>query len=273
MGEPSPPGSADKEIKRIYDFVKYCSKNCLSFDFLSFHYYGPDISVYETRTHQIRKILDSFGYNNVKIYLTEWNCGIEDNFSNTLKGAAYYFSTLITFIEVGIVEAYQYCCDERPSLGLIEWENCSSREPIIKLAGKALIAWKLFTENSIRLKCEYISKYNRKIKSQETSEGGFKYIAVKTEKLYKVLISNYNMNEKQEIEISLVLTNDLPSYNKIKFTYTRYSFDQNGEWSIVSGKSIGNNYTLNDELKFTISPNSIHLITFKPTKNYEETSK
>ena len=56
----------------VEPFLKYCNKNKLSVDFLSFHHYASDLNMLEREAKEARSLLDKYGYEKAEIILSEW---------------------------------------------------------------------------------------------------------------------------------------------------------------------------------------------------------
>lgn len=53
-------------------FIQYCSKNKVPLDFFAYHLYFRDPAEHAVYSERYRKFLDAHGYNQTKLFLTEW---------------------------------------------------------------------------------------------------------------------------------------------------------------------------------------------------------
>lgn len=149
------PGLAGKgNVRFAEDLIQQAKKNKVPIDFYSFHWYGglPDengeISPWELapRARRLRQALDEAGYSDTFLSLDEWNAGLSgNNMSNTGCGAAFIGGQLITMLDMGITETYQFRGNDHAKLGTI------GKDGELRVGSYVFIAYKALREDAHRL--------------------------------------------------------------------------------------------------------------------------
>ena len=103
VGGPACTGSLRKEY--VEEFIKYCRDHKVSLDFFSWHSYGGrgKFNPYDffRAARKVRRALDRYGFTKTENINDEWNAGIGPrNFSDTPRGAAFYASVLVNFLQI-----------------------------------------------------------------------------------------------------------------------------------------------------------------------------
>lgn len=241
------PGLAGQP-QRAYqeNLIAYCAQNNVPLDFFSWHSYGgigtgsPDD--FENKAVLLRGLLDSYGYGETALVCDEWNAGLDQNsFARSGKGAAFYVSTLKSFIDHNIPECYQYRGDNHP-LGLVGTDGA------LKNAAYSLKAWKLLTESTIRLETT----------GSESSE--FAALASRSadNRTLRVLLSNY-LNETKRITLQV---NNMPIQPQYGWMMERQVINNTLKLEVVESTNVGGGAAI--AYSFDMQPESVHLLKFTP---------
>ena len=93
------------------DFLEYLRKNNLPLDFWSFHDYSVDSAdpyCFVRISRDMRKLLDSYGFNKTKLILDEWNVlGINPDLL-TLAGRAAFTASAIIYMQDSPIDAQTF---------------------------------------------------------------------------------------------------------------------------------------------------------------------
>nr|WP_174505866.1 hypothetical protein [Acinetobacter sp. Marseille-Q1620] len=227
--------------------LDYCKKNNVPLDFYSWHHYcdgSSDPFDYYIIGRDIRKLLDSKGFNNTKSFLTEWNITpLVDvgrvSAVQTMQTASFICSALIMMQDAAIDKSYFYRADGL-HLGLF------NKEHKYTYAAKAFIAFEQMRETPYRLQVSTVGSgstnpvydYNQDTLGLVCLAGTDKVVGKTGFRKIKILISNYMIDRdyvssdkykfnQYSIDTSVTLTDALKSEFPSDGTRYYHIFDNN----------------------------------------------
>jgi len=184
IGGPGLAGKSKKEYQE--DLLNYFKNNNIDIDFFSWHSYGSKIEnnsliqspdIVKERIEEIKEDLESYGFENLQTYCTEWNADIQDhNFSTTSRGAAFFAGVLKIFLDYSVTESYFFRGDNLTVLGSFD-ENGKLK--------KCFYTLKAF---------DYLKSTTR-INTTNLDDNNIYIISTKDNDNIWILIGNYNENE------------------------------------------------------------------------------
>ncbi|MGB6220745.1 GH39 family glycosyl hydrolase [Haloferula sp.] len=241
-------------------FLEFCKSNNLPFDFYSYHIYTDNVIKLRDGAITARKLLDSFGFTETEIHMTEWKCSNADfkilrsrDPERFPEKAASYLkmstgpavssmigSTLMILQDTPIDMAYYYTADT--SL----W-GMFDRVGNPYSSYYAFLAWRemLNTPNRVTIEGSMPSEMQQIIAGASDDE-----------KTFSFMISNY---KGKQSEASVILEN-LPLTGEA--TVERYLVDGTHDFELVSSSTIS---TPNPEIKMDLAPNSLWLVKVNVT--------
>lgn len=246
------PGVGSYYPEWITDLVKYISQNNLRFDFYSWHRYTKKPDEYIKDSNNIKKLISDFPpYAKIPIILSEWNIESENKeINNTNTAAAFTVTTAINFgqnIDLG----FAFEVKDGPPPGGGKWGLITHEKGQPPLSTKP--RYKAFAALS-QLKGNRLSL---------TGEGTYiSALSSKSDNAIFVIISNYDIADKNTENVPITFTGLTPSSYKLKYSYI---LDNNsGTYELVSTRG-------SITKTFTMLPNTILLLKltpFVPLANY-----
>lgn len=100
------------------DFLIMCRQKDCPLDFFTWHIYTSDISEIEKSQKYVKEMLNKYGFDKTESHLNEWNYGSEGggfDKMDTMTGAAFCTSALISMQQCGIDLSQYYCLSTRSS--------------------------------------------------------------------------------------------------------------------------------------------------------------
>jgi hypothetical protein len=224
----------------LEEFLQFCRANRSLLDFVSWHIYpggAPPYSVAEA-AQQIQDVLQTYGYENVENFLTEWNFSVE-LYSKELANPAWAASVLIYLQDTSVSRAFRY----GPSNVLFE------------KAGYAFLAMKKMLETPVRLECT------------GSNDVGFATLAGKSENpdSVRVLISDFDADYDEFV----LAVNGLPWRGEI-VTVEIYLVDDMHDMALVDSFEQLQSGSL--VIRHEIRPSSVYVISIQATEPSAEST-
>lgn len=198
------------------DFISFCRTNNVRLDFFSWHMYGmANPYCLKSYADTIRSVLDKYGFTNAESHITEINRELTANspYNNSLKGAAYIASTLITAQDCSIDKYFWYRGTVLP--GALFFDDIGTTPNLAWTAYSYKILNYLVTETPVKLTTtgNEVVEFNRDKDTTNLmilggkSVGGDKVYAVISNfksgyKQFDVILNNLPWNSSQTIEIT-----------------------------------------------------------------------
>jgi hypothetical protein len=97
-------------VYKLHHLCSFCKEKKLPLHFYSYHLYGKSAAEHEKVASIAKKILSLYGFNDTRLFITEWNLGAGgfegDPLLSTPFASSYTMEVISTLMEVGVDAAF-----------------------------------------------------------------------------------------------------------------------------------------------------------------------